>query len=187
MESLAETASLANQKSGRGDPCPATPEPAPSGPPAEEEEGGDQEERRFLVSTFRDGKLHEQRLTRAQVNALDPCDVDFHWDRVFGTIRIRSENGDIRPHHGEIPGLGSETGIPLLEDVIWALGELLIESRLRASYRRAWSNSNARDGQVRRLRRAFGDNAVVQYFFIVKSRPWRIAWNTARSWRIIER
>jgi hypothetical protein len=141
----------------------------------------------YLVTTCTLGVLVHDCMTAQQVLALDTSDVDFHHDAVFGKVSIRLPNGELRQHIGEIPGLGPDVGLPFLEDIMWSLGQLLTEQALGGSLRHHWKTRNARDRQVVRLRQAFGDNATAQHYFIVRSRPWRIAWNTARSWRMVER
>ena len=184
----AETSKLPEDRTGRADPTPVT---AADGDASRPHAGtgatGADHERQFLVSTFRDGEITAVHLTARQVLALNADDVDFHWNQVHGDISIRTPDGGPEVHHGGIPGLGPDTGLPLLDAVLWAEGELLTERRLGGSLPYRWDNRKARDRQVSRLRRAFGDSALARYYFIVASCPWRIGWNRARSWRIVER
>ena len=147
----------------------------------------DQSESRFRVITCVMGTTTETYLAAQEVLKPKAAEVDFHWDRVFGKVGICEPNGNSREYVGEIPGLGPDVGIPFLEDILWATGELMTERQLNGSLWYHWKTRNARDRQVTRLRTAFGDSATAQHYFIVRCRPWRIAWNVARSWRIIER
>ena len=140
----------------------------------------------FLVTTFKNSDLTEAVLTRQEVLALDPEEVDFFWNCIFGRISIRRPDGTIPELDGAIPGLGPDAGIPFLEDILWGLGELLTVERFNGTLE-SLRFSGPRAALVRRLRRAFGDSAALQWYFIVKARPWRIGWSMARSWRILER
>ena len=180
-ELLASTEPGGRQTSSGSTPSGGEP---PYGTTAREPDGSGP---RFHVTTCVAGELSHAYFSAPDVHALDPGDVDFSWDKVFGRISIRLPDGQLKQYFGGIPGLGVGVGMPLLEDVLWALGELLTERQLKGTIRTGWETSNARDQRVAGLRRGFGDSAEFQHFFIVKSRPWRIAWNTKRSWRIIER
>ena len=137
----------------------------------------------YLVTTFRGGESTQATLTRQEVLALDPEDVDFHHDQVFGRVSIRLPDGSFRKHRGEIPGLGPDVGLPVLDNVVWAMGEFLTTR----DFNGLLDDEAVRATQVYRLRKAFGDSCATQWYFSVKCRPWRCAWNIERSFRVIER
>ncbi len=173
------------ERGGKGQPVDLAPPPTGGGPVATATSGG--YGRRYAVNTFQAGVLHTETMTAKEVLDLSFEDVDYHHDRVFERIFIRRPDGEIRKYSGRIPGLGPDSGLPLLEDILWAEGAFLTEEMLSPELRRRWLQPNSRDQQVRRMREAFGDTAELGHFFIVLSRLWRIAWNTRRSWRIVER
>lgn len=176
---------LDNEQGGKGPQVASAPPPIDGGPVAIMTSGG--YGRRYAVITFRAGVLATETMTAAEVLALSFEDVDYHHDRVFERIFIRWPDHEIREYSGNIPGLGPDSGLPLLEDILWAEGAFLTEGLLSPELRRRWLKPNSRDQQVSRMCKAFGDTAKLRHFFIVLSRPWRIAWNTQRSWRIVER
>jgi hypothetical protein len=164
--------------------------PPTAEPPSDTAGPTDPPPHRYQVITCVMGVITCAYLTAREVLELNVEDVDFHLDRVFGRISIRRPDGSVRKPLADIPGLGPEVGIPLLDDILWAGGEFLTTEQLNGKLESIRGTDlqahRARAQQVRRLRRAFGDSVDVEWFFIVRKRPWRIAWNVARSWRIVE-
>ena len=115
--------------------------------------------------------------------ALKCGDVDFHFDQVFGRISIRRPNGEVREFDGEIPGLGPDVGLRVLDNILWAMGETLTIQDFNGLLDDDW----VRSSRTYCLRQAFGDTPALGWYFIVKPRPWRIRWNLARSWRLLEK
>ena len=140
---------------------------------------------RYRVYTFKNGLLKSQSLTRLEVLALDPELVDLFIDRAFGRVNIHLPDGTFKQEFGGISGLGTNGGMELLDDVLWGLGELLTAGKLKndlAGPRRIARRAT----RVYRLRIALYDSAKLQWFFFVLRDPWRIGWNTQRSWMLIE-
>lgn len=164
-----------------------TPDPAASGstPPSGRPAG--RPPTLYREMTFRDGETTVRRLTAKEVLAQDGTDVDFFWDQVFNRIKIRYPDGTSSGWKTCIPGLGPDAGVPFLEDILWAEGEFLAVERLNGRLTSVRDSAGARAKQVERLRTAFHDTAELGWFFVVLARPWQIAWNRDRSWRIIER
>ena len=144
------------------------------------------DEPEYLVTTCRDGKVTEQRMTRSEVLALDPNEVDFHLDEAFGRIQIKQSDGTIVQHLAEIPGIGAERRKVLLA-LMNRPGEFLCPRQLAAPTGNTWLRDPRNvAGCVRALRRAFGETGTSAFYFITRRHPYAVALSAERTWRLIE-
>ncbi len=173
------------------DRCEPTPDPG-SGigkPPASTTvAAADFPEDRFLVTAYREEKLKEAVMNEEEIRTLDPSDVDFHWDRVYGWITIKLRHGEPKKYFGSIPGVGPAVGVPFLEELMFQPGILSGPEHLqRNPSLTSFCDSAAVASRLRALRRGFNESGRSPWYFVSQARPYRIAWNADRSWRIIER
>lgn len=143
-------------------------------------------EEEYIVATYLNGRITQRRMTAEQVQALDPADVDFHWDTVFGRISIQPPQGARIERFGSIPGIGSRVGLPLLQTLMFSPGRLLTEYELRRVPGLANMVGNPLSQRLTKTRRAFGDSEKVAWFLITARNPFRTGWNKQRSWRFVE-
>jgi len=141
----------------------------------------------YLVTTYRDGKITEERMTRDEKAKLNPESIDFDWDDSTGRFRIRKEDGTTLDIFGDLPQAG-ETHRRVLLDLMWQPGELLCPQRLfRGSKGSPRYLRSLLISRIARLRRAFGESAEKPWFFPTRRSPYGVCWSAERSWRFIER
>jgi hypothetical protein len=140
----------------------------------------------YLVATYRNGRITQRKLTAEQVQALDPAEVDFHLDTIFGRISIQPPRGERLEHFGSIPGIGSEVGLPLLARLLFSPGELLTVATIRRVPGLANMAGNPLSQRLTRIRRAFRDSEKLAWFLVTARSPFRVGWNKLRSWRFVE-
>ncbi|HSW01044.1 MAG TPA: hypothetical protein VLI39_12780 [Sedimentisphaerales bacterium] len=133
-------------------------------------------DRRYKVTTIRNGKPQEQIVTREQLCRLDHNDIDVVISEPSRQVIVNPSNGQkgtsCRPRM--ISGLGVYVW-DLLTDAVFAAGELVL-----------LTSSPFMNTRVRRLRRAFGDSKNQEWFFRTSVMPYGIAINSDRVWRYIE-
>jgi hypothetical protein len=143
---------------------------------------------RYLDTTYRDGEFSESVLTRKEALERDHEDVDLYINEPFGEIAIQPKDGARLRYRGEIPGLGPAVGRPFLDALMWQPGEFLTAEKLILDPRlESLAGADSRAARLRDLRRGFKDSPSDGWFFILARRPWRIAFNARRSFRLIER
>lgn len=144
---------------------------------------------KYLETTYRDAVITKSPATLAEILRFDhDVDVDAHINEVTGRIVIRPQAGAVFAYNGSIPGVGPDVGRVLLEQLMWRPGEYLtVEDLLKKPELESFEGSDARAVCVTRLLTAFGEDREHPWFFELAYHPWRIRWNPARSWRIIER
>ena len=162
------------------------------------------QEDRFRVRTYENGKITEEYSTLDEVLRLKPTDVDFHWDKAFGKIRIRKRNGKIIKYFGRLPGVGQVTK-SLLAAMMKRPGQLLTSVHLSAITKSVTFDEHYRLSQrMTRLREAFGEQNKkrkknsgknrrrntnkneLSWYFIGTKDPFAVGWNPKRTWRIIQ-
>jgi len=142
----------------------------------------------YLVTTYRDGQFTEERLSRAEVMALDPNDVDLHWNDVTGDIAIHKEDGTALRFMGDLPGIGAEHRKMLLGTLLWKPGEFFSPGDLFPSMKKYNGYLRRRLAtRTRRFRQAFGETANKPFYFLTRRAPYGLAFSADRSWRLIER
>ncbi len=144
------------------------------------------QQRTYLVTEHRRGRISEARLTPEEKDALDPEGVDFLYDYVTGQYRIRKEDGASLEYFGDLPGVGDTLGRMLL-DLMWRPGELLSPKTLVHGVKGAPKYvCRLVYGRLYTLRRTFGESARKPWYFRVRRYPYSICWSARRSWRFIE-
>lgn len=133
-------------------------------------------DRRYKVTTIRNGKPHEQIVTREQLCQLDHTDIDVLISEPSRQVIVHPTNGRTGASHRPrmISGLGVYVW-DLLADAVFAAGELVL-----------LTSSPYMNTRVRRLRRAFGDSKDQEWFFKTSGMPYGIAINSDLVWRYIE-
>lgn len=144
------------------------------------------DEPEYLVTTYRDVKITEQKMTRSEVLALDPDDVDCHFDEAFGRIQIRQSEGGTTQHLADIPGIGEARRKALLV-MMNRPGEFLCPRQLAALTGNLWLRDRRNlASYIRTMRRAFGETGTSPFYFLTRRHPYAAAWCADRSWRQIE-
>jgi hypothetical protein len=126
---------------------------------------------KYVVSTFKNKKFSQKRVTLEEAEKIRPDDVDIQINETNGQNSFKPPNGKSE----ELSELGPCLWRMLL-DILWATGSWI-----------ELGSINYMNARVLRLRRKFGDLGT--YFFITRKNPtYAIRWNyTERSWRFIEK
>ena len=151
---------------------------------------------RFREMLYKGGGISERDMTEAEMLAIDPHDVDFHFNEATGQICIRKEDGTYIEHLAVIPGVGAK-GERLLTEMMWNYGQLIMPRQVatllgKSSRYQQDEFHNSISALLSRLRGAFGEKTErgqkpSPWFFLSRRRPFSFGWNPARTWRVIER
>lgn len=148
---------------------------------------GNRRDSSCLVTTYENRETTNQVMRFTETREIDPDDVDYFRNEITCLNRIRQSDGSTIEYRREIEGLG-RVSLPLLFDLMWAPGQFHSGARLaRNSCLGTLRDRNVMAVRFRGLRKAFGDTARKQFYFVTRRIPYSIGWNQARSWRIIER
>jgi len=143
--------------------------------------------RQYIEITCRKGKITERVLTYDEMQALDPADDDFYFNKATGEIRIQPQEGEPLEYEDGIPGVG-HIGWVLLDQLMWALEYLTVDELYRRSNNESFADKEYVQAILSRLRRAFGESGDKPWFFRTrKNGEYAIRWDRKRSWRIIEK
>src|SRR4030042_6598980 len=142
----------------------------------------------FLMTTYKDGPIFEEVITKEQMMKLSPADTDFFHNEVTGWSFIKPETGDRIEYFGGIPEVGL-TAWELIELFMRSPGEFFSLDRIyELTGNESFACGSNVSGFLKRIRRAFGESGDEPYFFLThRESPYRICWHKDRSWRIIER
>lgn len=140
-----------------------------------------------LVSTYLGGRVESIRMSLAEYRCLNLPEVDCQLDLIRMYTRIVSWTNEPIEYHGSIPNVGEEVSWPFIQDLSWAPGVYFSGRDLaRNPLLKSLQRSELLSACLKRVRRAFGESYRHQHFFCSTLRPFRVAWNAERTWRLIE-
>lgn len=142
----------------------------------------------YIRRTCTSGNIQENVITWQQMRAIQPDDVDLHYNEATGQIVIKPQKGKVIEYFGSIPGVG-RIGWLLIEELMWSPSEFLTLVELyKRTNNESFASATGVASLLRRIRKSFGESGKNPWFFWTRKKSYyAICWHIDRSWRIVER
>lgn len=142
-------------------------------------------EPRFIMTIYEDGRRKTEIVTVAEIQGLEPTDVDLLMDFAFGRISVRTRNGRVS-YAGALPAVGP-IGLALLFILMRYPGMLFSAYDIgRATGIDSLYVANCVSARLSDLRAAFNDAPQSPLYIRTHRLPYRLAWPSERSYCVIE-
>ena len=143
-----------------------------------------------LVTTFKGKIMKQETMNLCKVQSLDPNEVDFHLDLINRHAQVRNDEGRTKCFHGNIPHLGA-VKITLLVKILKQSPRFLLPYELglmKPRFASHWIKESCIQTIACLRKYLFEDTAKGRKVrFLLTAKPFAVAFNSERSFRLIER